>query len=317
MTRKSQRGCLNVETKESRRQRIGIVVIVLLSAIAAIAQSTGDCAGLDADTRTRALQTVSRNMGTDPVLPVVESEALLPGTCYWQLFIILPHKKGRAIVYVSPDHRFVSPVLWDLTADFSKEDAKLNAQLLTKAQADGAPIRGVENAAVTVVLFSDLQCPFCAAFARIEEEYDRENPGKIRLIFRNNPLPIHRWSKAAALSGICVARQSTNAFWQFQDFLFAKQKETTPDNLGELVNQFLQSSSDVRTDKYVECMASPYPETRLDRDIEEGSAYRIHSTPTLFINGRKYGGFANAREFAAAVDANIHTETAKQEEEKR
>jgi protein-disulfide isomerase len=213
---------------------------------------------------------------------------------------------------ISPDHRFVSPALWDLNADFAKEDAKMDAQLRSEAAADHPPVMGRESAPVTLVLFSDFQCPYCAGFFPMLTQFQKENPDELRVVFRNNPLAMHRWAKSAARSGICVAQQGGDVFWRFQDFLFSRQKETTPDNLGDMINQFLQTDPQVRTDKYVACMATPFPETRLDKDMQEVAAYRIHSTPTMFINGHKYGGFATADDFAAAVRANLHTENANQ-----
>jgi protein-disulfide isomerase len=224
--------------------------------------------------------------------------------------VTLPHNRGHEVLYLSPDHHFVSPVLWDLTTDFDKEDAETNDQLRTEAEVDHPPISGPEGAPVTVVVFSDLQCPYCAAFSRMVEQYQKDNPGKLRLVFRNNPLPMHKWAKDAARAGICVARQDSDVFWQFQDFLFAKQKETTSDNLDEHIKEFLQAVTGVSSNKYQECMASPYPQTRLNRDIDEASTYKIHSTPTLFINGRRHAGFGSVEEFAAVVDASVHGETA-------
>jgi protein-disulfide isomerase len=293
---------------------VAAAAVAFLASVTSYAQSVPDCAALDAATTTRALQVAARNMGNDSSPPTVDRETLLPGTCYWQLFVLLPHQRGHSILYVSPDHHFISPVLWDLTVDFDKEDANLETQLREEADTDHPPIHGPESAPVTIVLFSDFQCPYCAAFSRIVEQYQGDNPGKLRLVFRNNPLPMHKWARDAARAGICVARENPEAFWKFQDFMFAKQKETTADNFGEEIKEFLQSVPVVSNEKYLECMATPYPGMRLEKDIEEANAYRIHSTPTLFINGRRYGGFANAAEFAAAVDAGIHSETAKQTE---
>ena len=297
------------------RRWVAVAAAVLFSAmffssIMLHAQAPANCAPVEAAVKSRALEVAARSIGTEPVLPRIDREEVLPGTCYWQLFVTLPHNRGHAVLYVSPDRHFVSPALCDLTADFEKEDAKLDAQLRTEAAADRPPVSGPETAPLTVVLFSDFECPFCAAFSRTVEQYQKDNPGKLRLIFRNSPLPVHKWAKAAARAGICVAQQSPDAFWQFQDFLFPRQKEITVDNLADLVKQFLPTVPEVHREPYFECMATTYPENRLDLDLAEMRAYRIHSTPTLFINGRRYGGFANAEEFAAAVNANIQAGTA-------
>jgi protein-disulfide isomerase len=275
-----------------------------------------NCAALDAAAKSRVLQVAARSMGTDPVQPVIDSEALLPGTCYWQFFVSLPNNRGHGVLYVSPDLHFVSPALWDMNVDYEKEDAKIAAQLQKEADADNPPVRGPKSARATVVVFLDFQCPFCAGFAHFVAEYQKQNPGKTRLIVRNNPLPMHKWAGAAARAGICVAQQSPGLFWQFEDFLFAKQKEIASDNLGEHVQGFLHGVPEARIDSYLECMATPYPEDRLEKDMQEARIYQVHSTPTVFINGRRYRGFANMGEFAAAVEANNHAEAAVQEKER-
>jgi protein-disulfide isomerase len=303
---------MNWQTNSVTSRWLAIISVILLIPALAYSQSTPDCTPPDAATKSRALQVAARNAGTEPALPVIDRDAVLPGTCYWQLFVTMPHNRGHAVLSISPDRRFLVPILWDLTEDFDKEDAKLDAQLRSEADADHPPVSGPEAAPVTVVFFSDLQCPYCANFSRMLKQYEKDNPGKIRLIFRNSPLPMHKWAKPAARAGICIAAQSQDAFWQFQDFVFSRQKDTTLDSLGDLVSEFLQTAPAVHREIYLECMDTPYPESRLDKDLAEVNAYHIHSTPTLFINGRRYRGFANEEEFAAAVNANFHVGTAKQ-----
>jgi protein-disulfide isomerase len=300
----------SLQIAQVSRLRLLVAAVWLLGGPLAVhGEGAPDCAPLDAAMRTRALQIAARTMGTEPVLPVIDREALLEGTCYWQLFVTLPHKRGHGILYVSPDHRFVSPALWDMKADYGKEDAEINDRLRAQADADHPPTRGPEDAPVTVVEFSDSQCPFCAAFSRIVEQYQREHPGTVRIVFRNYPLPMHKWAKDAARAGICVAQQAPNAFWQLQDFLFAEQKEITVDNLEERIKGFLQTTTlEVSTEKYFECMAGHYPESRLNKDIDEAEAYHIHSTPTLFINGHRHGGFGSAEEFSDVVNASLKPE---------
>jgi Thioredoxin len=165
------------------------VAFVLFGAVIGHAQAAPDCVPLDAATRMRALQLVARKMGTEPGLPRIDREALLPGTCYWQLFVTLPHRKGNTVLSISPDRRFVSPALWDLSMNLEEEDAKLDTKLRAEADADHSPVRGPESAPVTVILFSDFQCPYCGDFNRTVEQYQKENPGKVRLVCRNKPLP--------------------------------------------------------------------------------------------------------------------------------
>ncbi|HEX2713528.1 MAG TPA: DsbA family protein [Candidatus Acidoferrales bacterium] len=171
-----------------------------------------------------------------------------------------------------------------------------------QAEVDHAPSRGPDTAPVTVVVFSDFQCPYCATFAEMAERYRKDNPDRIRLVFRNLPLPVHDWAELAARAGACIAQQSPSAFWKFHDLLFSKQKSITRETLPSTISDFLASATELRSDEYSKCMDSSRAQTRLDQDLAEARSLDIQATPTIFVNGRKYPGFRDDPALAAAIN---------------
>jgi protein-disulfide isomerase len=217
----------------------------------------------------------------------------------------VPNSARRWILYLAPDKRFLVSSLWDLSVDPVEADTQTGAQLVQRADAQHAPARGPESAPATVVEFSDFQCSFCAAFAQTFQRYAKENPDKVRLIFRNFPLPEHGWAMGAARAGICIAQQSSAAFWQFHDFVFARQQGLTEESLTSAIEGFVASVPDLNRDLYARCMATSYPQARLEQDLAEARSLDIHATPTLFINGRRYGGLRDDSAFKSAVDLAV------------
>ena len=88
-----------------------VVTVAALFTPMVHAQTPQNCPALDADVRSRALKAAARTMNTEPVLPTIDREALLPDTCYWQLFVSLPRGRSQGALYVSPDHLFVYPAM--------------------------------------------------------------------------------------------------------------------------------------------------------------------------------------------------------------
>jgi protein-disulfide isomerase len=277
-------------------------MVLLFCAKPTQAHAQGECGAMDAAVESQVLHIAARVLRIDPALPKLDQQKIVPGTCYRQLFFSVPDSSRHAVLYLSPDRKFLSPAIWDITLDPEVTDARLGEELLEKARSDAAPSRGPASAPVTVVVFADFQCPFCAAFTRIYESYAKDNPGKVRMIFRNAPLSMHVWAKPAAEAGICVGKQNQAAFWQFHDLMFSRQKTMGGGSVESEIGGAVHDLAGVNHDEYAKCMASSYPKDRLKQDVELASTYGVHSTPTVFINGRRHGGFRDIAEFVAAVD---------------
>ena len=283
---------------------VALVVSAFVRPQNAIAQgsASGGCKALDAETRTRIVHVVARSAHTEPLLPAIEEEKLVPGTCYWQISLSVASSNRRLTLFLAPDRRFVLSNLTDVSVDPWVEEGKRAEQLAQHAEHDHAPTRGPGAAPVTVVVFSDLQCPYCRGFSDMVERYRKENPNRVRLVFRNLPLSTHDWGTPAARAGVCISQQSSSAFWKFHDLMLNKQTSITRENLPGNISEFLKDTPEIRGDEYLKCMNSTVPESRLGQDLSEAVSLRLDATPTIFINGRKYTGFRDDAAFALAVN---------------
>ena len=84
---------------------------------------------------------------------------------------------------------------------------------------------------ITIAVFSDFQCPYCARFAAMMKEVPPAEADKVRLVFHEFPLPMHPWARPAAEAAACAQEQGNSYFWALHDFMFDQQKDLNRDNL--------------------------------------------------------------------------------------
>jgi protein-disulfide isomerase len=147
------------------------------------------------------------------------------------------------------------------------------------------PSRGPADAPVTVVDFSDLQCPHCKDAHPTLEKLVSENKN-VRLVFQNFPLPMHDWAAKAAAYADCVGHSSNDAFWKFISSVFAAQSDITAANADEKLTA-LADSSGVKGADTAACAAKPDTTSRVEKSVALGKALNVNSTPTIFVNGRR------------------------------
>lgn len=147
-----------------------------------------------------------------------------------------------------------------------------------KIDITGAPIRGRADAPITLVLFSDFECPWCGKLEPVLAELLAQNQDKLRIVFKHLPLPMHPQAETAALAAIAAQRQGK--FWEMHDALFqnttwtATTVEETAQRVGLNMEQF---RADLNT---------PQTQAQLAKDKGDAQAAEVNSTPTMFINGR-------------------------------
>jgi protein-disulfide isomerase len=147
------------------------------------------------------------------------------------------------------------------------------------------PSRGPASAPVTLVEFSDLQCPHCKeAQPTIDKLIEQDK--NVRVVFQNFPLPMHDWSMKAASYADCVGRAPGDAVWKFIDGIFSSQNNITAANADEKLTA-LADSVGVKGSEIAACAAKPETETRVQHSIDLGNSLGVNSTPTIFVNGRK------------------------------
>ena len=147
------------------------------------------------------------------------------------------------------------------------------------------PAHGPADAPVTVVDFSDLECPHCKDFHPTLEKLMDEDKN-VRVVFQNLPLPMHDWAAKAAAYADCVSRSSNEAFWKFTGSVFSAQGDITAANADEKLTG-LADGAGVKGSDIAACAAKPETASRVEKSVALAKTVNVDSTPTLFINGRK------------------------------
>lgn len=173
------------------------------------------------------------------------------------------------------------------------------------------PVLGNADAKVTIVEFSDFQCPYCRSFyndtfALLKKTYI--DTGKVRLVFRDFPLTsLHPSARPAALAGACAAEQGK--FWQFHDAIFAGQdaKDPSGGTVSFSVSDIKTWVSNIGLDmtKFNQCLDSQKYASEVDKDQADGTALGVDGTPSFFINGVSLVGAQPFAAFQQVIDAAL------------
>lgn len=167
---------------------------------------------------------------------------------------------------------------------------------------DDDPWTGTAQAPVTIVEFSDFECPYCKRSVSVLKELLAKYPGKVKLVYRDFPGPNHQQALSAAEAAQCAAEQSR--FWEYHDTLFTRQAPATGWNFSTLAEEvgLRQSPFDV-------CMKENRYRQEVLKDLQDGLKLGVTSTPTFFINGRPLVGARPLADFQAIIDPllNIHS----------
>lgn len=160
------------------------------------------------------------------------------------------------------------------------------------------PARGGDAAKVTMVVFSDFECPFCSRFVptlhRIEEKYG----DRVRIVFRQFPLVIHANARKAAEASLCAAEQEK--FWQMHDAMFQNQTALTPQAL-----KGIAAGIGLKTDEFDTCLDSGRFAERVESDVRAGVDAGVTGTPATFINGRLISGAVPFEQISSIIDDEL------------
>ncbi len=160
-----------------------------------------------------------------------------------------------------------------------------------------APTMGGKDAKVEVVEFSDFQCPFCSKGAQVVTELKKKYGDKIKVAFKNFPLPFHNQAEGAAIAGLCAHEQG--AFWKMHDHMFAHQDQLDPASLKQAAKKLgLKPEFDA-------CLDSKKHAAQVQADMEEGKGLKVKSTPTFFINGQLLNGAQPVEVFSEIIDEEL------------
>ena len=157
---------------------------------------------------------------------------------------------------------------------------------------DDDPIKGNPDAEITIVEFSDFQCPFCARFyvqtlPLIEQEY--LDTGKVNLVYRDFPLQIHANAVPAHIASECADEQGQ--FWEYHDVLFERQKEWESIPREDIATILIQYSEDLELDRdtFELCLGSNVMSLEIQKDYQDGVKYGVRGTPAFFVGNEETG----------------------------
>jgi protein-disulfide isomerase len=177
--------------------------------------------------------------------------------------------KGAAAIHTELEHRMnEAPPMLDEPVPLS---------------INGAPVKGPATAKITLVEFSDFQCPYCAAAIHRLDDLLAKHPQDIRLIFKQFPLDIH--SDAALAAEAALAAHAQGKFWPMHDKLYANFRSITREKIFELAKEVgldqTRFAADLNSGKY---------KSTVQKELAEGERAGVSGTPTLFVNGKHFNG---------------------------
>lgn len=207
---------------------------------------------------------------------------------------------SKTSVVEAPSQKPSAPVIRE------EEIRILTPEQITKLPDDDA-VKGDNSAPVTIVEFSDFQCPFCAKFFKltlplIEENYIKT--GKIKLIYRDFPLSSHPQAIPAALAAECADDQS--AFWKMHDAIFNGQEAWSGNEKVEEIMKDYAKNLKLNIKAFNACLDSKLLADEVRKDMVEGALYGVSGTPAFFINGKFLSGAMPYEEvFKPILDAEL------------
>jgi protein-disulfide isomerase len=153
-----------------------------------------------------------------------------------------------------------------------------------------APSLGEAKAPVTLVEYSDFECPVCRNLHDALRGMLPTYAGKIRVVFKDFPIEqIHPWARTAAIAGRCAYQQDPKAFWKMYDLIYDNQDLISAANAYDKMMEFA-SRAGLNAETFKACLSSPQATAEVDASIENGKLVGVRSTPTVFVNGRPLAG---------------------------
>jgi protein-disulfide isomerase len=181
---------------------------------------------------------------------------------------------------------------------------KAGVQILLKPTRTQVPVPasahslGPADAPVTIVEFTDYQCPFCQRAQETVEEVLRRYEGKVRFVYRDLPLDMHSRAFAASRAARCAGEQGK--FWEFHRDLLER-----PADLSDADLQRRASQLDLKADAFASCVASDRHDAAIRESLADASRLGVSATPTFFINGRMLSGARPFEQFREIIDEEL------------
>jgi len=184
-------------------------------------------------------------------------------------------KVGSEVTGITPQ----GPDYLLLEKSGSKELTLVSLEISESIAIGNSPTLGPVNAPVSIVVFDDFECPYCARAVPLLKDAQQAYEKQANLVFKNFPLSMHRNAEAAAIAGLAAERQGK--FWPLHDLLFENYNRLNPQKITELAEQAGLDMAQFEKDRN-----DPKLKQQVQDDIRLGREVGVRGTPTIFINGR-------------------------------
>jgi protein-disulfide isomerase len=266
--------------------KAGAAVGLLLSATALRGQTVPSASGPSSPMQ-KAVEAYLRHMyafGSDVQVTVAApKESQIPGLLEADVVVKIGENSENAIFYLSKDGKYL--VRGDI-ADLSKDPLAENR---AKIDIKDAPSIGDPKAPVTLVEYSDFECPVCRTLHDVLKSMLPKYP-QVRVVFKDFPLDtLHPWARTAALAGRCAYQQNPEAFWKLYDSIYDGQEVISASNAWTKMTDFAGQVG-LNPETFKACMAGSEAAAAVDASRTNGLALEVNSTPTIFVNGRRVVG---------------------------
>ncbi|MCX5870153.1 MAG: thioredoxin domain-containing protein [Deltaproteobacteria bacterium] len=174
--------------------------------------------------------------------------------------------RGERLFLINQETKAFSDLTIDFIADINTVDS---------------PFLGVAKAPVTIVLFTDFECPYCSKVAPLLEQVLAKNPDTVKIVLKNLPLGMHQFADPAARAALAAGEQGK--FWEFHNALFALPALNIA--LNEKAIDDIAVKLGLKMDQFKSDMASPKIRQKVDQDIMDAQKAGVTGTPTIFVNG--------------------------------
>jgi len=187
------------------------------------------------------------------------------------------------------------------------------AELMSKIDVAGRPVRGAKSAKVVVVNFDDFECPYCSRMHQtLFPEILKEYGDRVTFIYKDYPLTeIHPWAIHAAVDANCLATQNPDAYWDFADYVHANKREVDNEKTNPARFDALDKMTILQGQKHsvdaakLQACVSAQNEDAVRTSMKEADGIGVNATPTLFINGQKIDGLVSVSALRTALDAAL------------
>lgn len=164
---------------------------------------------------------------------------------------------------------------------------------------------GPATAPITIVEFADFECPYCArAYTEIETLVNTTYKDKVRLIWKNFPLPAHTWAQPAAIAAECARQQNPTALFGFARSFYRDQSDITAQNLREHIDQYVTAAG-LDGKALNACVLGDAAEKKVILDRTDGELIHVNSTPTFLINGVMVIGLPTSNVFDFVIASQL------------